>query len=52
LSSVDPCAFGALVDLFLEMPWAALTNPLRVPKTYPQTVRSLANASWVRWRGG
>lgn len=52
LVSMDLCAFGALVDLFLEMPWAALRNLVPVPKTCPQTVRSLANASWVRWRGG
>jgi hypothetical protein len=52
LISVDLYAFGALVDLFLEMPWAALRNPVPVPKTCPQTVRFLANASWVRWCGG
>jgi hypothetical protein len=46
LSSVDLCAFGALVDLFLEMPWAALRSPVPVPKTCPQTVRLLANAPW------
>src|SRR4029453_479542 len=50
--SVDLCAFGALVDLFLDMPWAALRNPVPVPKTCPQTVRFLENASWVRWCGG
>ena len=52
LFSVDLCAFGALVDLFLELPWAALRNPVPVPKTCPQTVRSLANDSWVRWCDG
>jgi hypothetical protein len=52
LFSVDLCAFGVLIDLFLEMPWAALRNPVPVPKTCPQTVRSLENASWVRWCDG
>ena len=46
LISLDLCAFGALVDLFLEMAWAALRDPVSVPGTCPQTVRSLANASW------
>jgi hypothetical protein len=46
LFSVGLCVFGALVDLFLEMPWAALRSPVPVPKTCPQTVRLLANAPW------
>jgi hypothetical protein len=52
LFSVDLCAFGALVDLSLEMPWAALRNPVPVPKTCPETVRSLANVSRVGWSDG
>src|SRR5262249_38698039 len=46
LVSVGLCVFGALVDRFLEMPWAALRSPVPVPKTCPQTVRLLANAPW------
>jgi hypothetical protein len=46
LFSVGLCVFGALVDLFLEMPWAALRSPVPVPKTCPQAVRLLADAPW------
>jgi len=46
LVSLDLCAFGAPIDLFLKVPWAALRSPVPVPKTCPQTVRLLANVPW------